>query len=55
MIANMGSEYRFMGRLMTPWRGKINPAGLLPDLRQVKAAVTEAMQGAKLKLASWER
>jgi hypothetical protein len=39
----------FMLRLMAPRRGKINPAGVIcGHLRPVKAAVTEALQGARV-------
>src|SRR5665647_3779778 len=42
----MIGKLAIMDRLMAPRRGKINPAA--GGLRQVKAAVTEALQGASI-------
>jgi hypothetical protein len=45
----MISKYAFILRLMAPRRGKINPADVTcGPLRQVKAAVTEALQSARI-------
>jgi hypothetical protein len=42
-------KYAFMLRLMAPRRGKINPADVTcGPLRQVKAAVTQALQSARI-------